>query len=176
MKTVLIHLLLAATSACTVSACSEAISGSESKAGALAPIQGAWRTKVQFRGGALSDLHDLEFMYSFNAGGTLTQSSNYDGTPPVPPGYGVWRQTGARTFELKYSFYEPAKFIKRRGRAAAWVPGGRGLYTETLELSADGQTYKSRIVYDLVDPAGVPVSGGGEGEATGSRITFDSTT
>jgi hypothetical protein len=140
----------------------------------MTPLVGAWRTKVQFKGGALADLHDLEFMYAFNAGGTLTQSSNYDGTPPVPPGYGVWRQTGSRTFELRYAFYAPAKFVKS-GRAAAWVPSGRGLYTETLELSLDGRTYNSRVVYDLVDPTGSPIPGGGEGEAKGSRTTFEST-
>ena len=37
-------------------------------------------------------MKDLEFMYVFNVGGTMTASSNYDGAPPVPPAYGVWRR------------------------------------------------------------------------------------
>jgi hypothetical protein len=173
MKSAVICVLLMATATGAISGCSKAFSGPVPQAKAPAPLIGAWRTKVQFKNGSLSDLHDLEFMYSFNAGGTLTQSSNYDGTPPVPPGYGVWRQTGPQTFELKYAFYAPAKFVKS-GRTAAWVPSGRGLYTETLQLSADGQKYNSRIVYDLVNPAGAPIPGGGEGEASGSRTTFES--
>jgi len=138
------------------------------------PLIGSWRTKVQFKEGALADLRDLEFMYSFNSGGTLTQSSNYDGTPPVPPGYGVWRQTGPRQFELKYAFYAPAKFVKVK-RSAAWVPSGQGTYHETLQLSADGKSYTSHIVYELVNPAGAPIRGGGEGQAAGTRIVFDPT-
>jgi len=144
MKTVLIYLLLAATAACT-GGCSEALPSSAAQQPAPSPLIGVWRTKVQFKDGALSDLRDLEFMYSFNTGGTLTQSSNYDGMPPVPPGYGVWRQVGPRRFELKYAYYAPAKFV-RHGRKSGWVPSGRGLYRETLELSADLDTYTSQIV------------------------------
>ena len=59
--------------------------------GQQAPVVGAWRSKVQFETGALAGIKDLEFLYVFNAGGTLTESSNYDGAPPVPPAYGVWR-------------------------------------------------------------------------------------
>jgi hypothetical protein len=173
MKSAVLFIVVAAT-AMSVDGCSDAVSSAPPpQSTALAPLVGAWRTKVQFSAGAQSDVHDLEFMYSFNAGGTLTQSSNYDGTPPVPPGYGLWRQTGPRTFELRYAFYAPAKFVKS-GRSAAWVPSGRGLYRETLEVSADAKSYHSRIVYDLVDPNGTPVPGGGEGEASGSRTTFDS--
>jgi hypothetical protein len=173
-----VSFVLVAALAMSVEGCSDAVSSavpqSTTSATGSMPAQliGAWRTKVQFKDGALSDLHDLEFMYSFNTGGTLTQSSNYDGTPPVPPGYGLWRQTGPRTFELRYAFYAPAKFIKS-GRTAAWVPSGRGLYSETLELSPDAGSYTSRIVYDLVDPKGTPIPGGGEGEASGTRTTFD---
>jgi hypothetical protein len=172
MKSAVLCILVAAT-VIPVGGCSEAVSSAPPQSADPVPLVGAWRTKVQFSAGALSDLHDLEFMYSFNAGGTLTQSSNYDGTPPVPPGYGLWRQTGPRTFELRYAFYAPAKFVKS-GRSAAWVPSGRGLYTETLQMSSDTKSYHSRIVYDLVDPNGKPLPGGGEGEASGSRTTFDS--
>jgi hypothetical protein len=167
-------LMLSAVVLASVSGCSDAVSGPVAQSPQAAPpLVGAWRTTVQFKSGALSDLHDLEFMYSFNQGGTLTQSSNYDGTPPVPPAYGLWRQTGPRTFELKYAFDSPPKFVKS-GKTAAWVPTGRGLYTEKMEVSDDGRSYTSKIVYDCVDPSGAPIAGGGEGEAHGTRATFES--
>lgn len=50
-----------------------------------AALTGAWRASIQFSSGAFSGIKDLEFLYVFNAGGTLTESSNYDGAPPVPP-------------------------------------------------------------------------------------------
>ena len=61
---------------------------------AVANLAGAWRGKVQFTSGAFAEIKDLEFMYAFNAGGTMTESSNYallrrifccgsrSGTPP----------------------------------------------------------------------------------------------
>jgi hypothetical protein len=136
--------------AAAVSGCSDAVSGSATQSNQPEALVGVWRSKVQFQGGSLADLHDLEFMVAVNMGGTLTQSSNYDGTPPVPPGYGSWKQTGPRTYELKYAFYSPPKFVKS-GKVAAWVPSGRGLYMEHLELSADGNSYRSHVVYDFVD-------------------------
>ena len=57
-------------------------------------IVGAWKGKVQFKSGAFAEVKDLEFMYVFNAGGTMIESSNYDGTPPVPSAYGIWKKTG----------------------------------------------------------------------------------
>src|SRR5882724_2403555 len=69
-------------------------------------LVGAWRGKIQFKTGAFSTIKDLEFMYVFNAGGTMTESSNYDASPPVPPAYGVWRAVGPGQFEAKYAFYQ----------------------------------------------------------------------
>jgi hypothetical protein len=57
---------------------------------AVGGLPGSWRSKVQFEDGAFASIKDLEFMYVFNAGGTLTESSNYDGAPPVPPAYEIW--------------------------------------------------------------------------------------
>jgi hypothetical protein len=68
-------------------------------------LTGQWRATIHFESGAFASVHDLEFMYVFNAGGTMTESSNYDGAPPVPPAYGIWRRTGARQYEAKYEFY-----------------------------------------------------------------------
>ena len=55
-------------------------------------LVGAWRGKVQFTSGAFAATTNLEFCYVFNEGGTMTESSNYDGAPPVPPAYGVWSE------------------------------------------------------------------------------------
>src|SRR6188768_4072718 len=78
---------------------------SRDQAEASAPLVGAWRGSVQFTTGAFAMTKDLEFMYAFNAGGTMTESSNYDGAPPVPPAYGVWRRVGKQKFEAKYAYY-----------------------------------------------------------------------
>lgn len=51
-------------------------------------LVGAWRSQIRFNGGSFAEIKDLQFMYVFNAGGTMTESSNYDGAPPVPPAYG----------------------------------------------------------------------------------------
>src|SRR5258705_377512 len=75
-------------------------------------LVGAWRSEVRFTSGDFAAVKDLEFLFVFNRGGTMTESSNYDSAPPVPPAYGVWRATGGRTFRSKYLFYTtkpPAK-------------------------------------------------------------------
>ena len=69
-------------------------------------LVGAWRSKIVFRSGPLAEMKDLEFLYAYNAGGTMTESSNYDeAANSSPPAYGVWKQTDPRTFETKYVFY-----------------------------------------------------------------------
>src|SRR5215813_3251482 len=68
-------------------------------------LGGEWRAQLQFTSGAFAAIKDLEFMYVFNQGGTMTESSNYDASPPVPPAYGIWRKVGTRAFETKYEFY-----------------------------------------------------------------------
>src|SRR6476660_1278974 len=67
-------------------------------------LMGEWRAQLQFSSGAFASIKDLEFMYSFNQGGTMTESSNYDASPPVPPAYGIWRKVGDRQYEAKYEF------------------------------------------------------------------------
>ena len=84
-------------------------------------LAGEWRAQLQFTSGAFAPIKDLEFMYAFNQGGTMTESSNYDASPPVPPAYGIWRKVGDREFEAKYEFYvtkAPANST-RSPRAAA---------------------------------------------------------
>ena len=46
-------------------------------------LVGAWRSKLQFQSGDFAAIRDLEFMYVFNPGGTMTESSNYDAAPPA---------------------------------------------------------------------------------------------
>ena len=137
------------------------------------PFVGAWRSSLQFESGAFAEITDLEFMYAFNAGGTMTESSNYDGAPPVPPAYGVWRKTGPGEYELKYEYYstvpaeEPA-FLK----GAGWLPSGRGVFTETIKLAADGQSFTSTMRYGAFDAKGNPAEGGGTAKGQAVRIGF----
>ena len=65
--------------------CSAAPSTSSAEVAAGNNLVGAWRSNLQFSEGTFAALKDLEFLYVFNAGGTMTESSNYDGAPPVPP-------------------------------------------------------------------------------------------
>jgi hypothetical protein len=137
------------------------------------PFVGAWRSSLQFDNGAFAEIKDLEFMYAFNAGGTMTESSNYDGAPPVPPAYGVWRKTGPSEYELKYEYYstapaeEPA-FLK----GAGWLPSGRGVFTETIKLAADGKTFTSAMRYEAFDAKGNAAEVGGTANGHAVRIGF----
>ena len=138
-----------------------------------APLVGAWRSSLQFETGAFAVIKDLEFMYVFNAGGTVTESSNYDGAPPVPPAYGVWRPVGPREFEVKYEYFatspSPPEMFKSGG---GWLPSGRGVFTERITLSADGQTFTSTIRYEALGVKGEPVAGSGEAQGRAVRIRF----
>lgn len=137
-------------------------------------LAGAWRAKLQFRSGAFAAIKDLEFMYVYNAGGTMTESSNYDAVPPVPPAYGIWRRVGPKQFEAKYEFYltrAPAAF-EEIVKGGGWLPAGRGVFVETITLSDNGQSFTSRIRYEVFDPAGNPVEGGGEADGQGVRLSF----
>ena len=139
----------------------------------LPALVGAWRSSIQFETGAFAEIKDLEFMFVFNAGGTLTESSNYDGAPPVPPAYGVWRQVGPGVFEAKYEYYatapSPPEAFKSGG---GWLPSGRGVFTEHITLSADGQSFTSTIQYDALGVKGEPVAGGGKAAGRAVRIIF----
>lgn len=134
-------------------------------------LAGAWRSSVQFESGAFAPLKNLEFMYVFNAGGTMTESSNYDAAPPVPPAYGVWRSLGSGEFEARYEFFmtapSPPDAFKTGG---GWVPSGRGVLTERIKLSDDGQSFTSTIRYEAFDATGKPAEGGGPAKGSGARI------
>ena len=147
--------------------------------GAVDPAQepglaGAWRGRVEFKSGLLADVRDLEFMYSFAVGGTMTESSNYDGAPPVPPAYGIWRRSGPRNFEARYEFFvtKPPAGFEELAKGGGWLPAGRGILTERIELAPDGKKFNSSIRLELLDPADKPVQGGGEGRVEAQRIDF----
>ena len=136
-------------------------------------LVGAWRATIDFQSGAFAAIDDLEFMYTFNAGGTMTESSNYDGAPPVPPAYGIWRRTGPRTFEAKYQYYAtkaPAG-LDDITKGGGWMPAGHGVFTETIMLSDDGLSFQSAMFYEAFDRDGAR----GEtahAEVRGVRLTF----
>jgi len=135
-------------------------------------LVGAWRSQVRFTSGALAEIKDLEFLYVFNAGGTMTESSNYDGAPPVPPAYGVWKSTGPRKYEAKYVFYvtRPPASFDDVAKGGGWLPAGHGVLTEKITLAADDNSYRSTISYAAFDRNGSRAEGGGEGEGTAARI------
>ncbi len=137
-------------------------------------LAGAWRSSVRFRSGAFAAVKDLEFMYAFHADGTMTESSNYDAAPPVPPAYGVWRRTGARTYEARYEFFftKPAAKVEDL-LEGGWKPAGRGVLVERITLAPDGNGFTSTLRYDPLDPAGKPMPGGGDAEGKASRIRLD---
>lgn len=138
-------------------------------------LVGAWRAKIVFRNGALAEMKSLEFLYAYNAGGTMTESSNYDeAANSTPPAYGVWKQTAPHTFQTKYLFYTTKEPGPGDGAAGNrdWWPAGHGVLTETITLAADGQTYASTVKLDTYDTTGAPIAGGGEGTGAGTRIVF----
>src|SRR6266850_2244630 len=134
-------------------------------------LVGAWRGKVRFTSGAFAETKDLEFMYVFNQGGTMTESSNYDASPPVPPAYGIWRKVGNKEYEAKYEFYvtKPPTSFDEIVKGGGWGPAGRGIFVERITLSADGKSFTSKIKYDQFDTAGKTAEGGGQAEGTGVR-------
>ena len=135
------------------------------------PIVGAWRSSIQFQSGAFASVKDLEFMYVFHSDGTMTESSNYDAAPPVPPAYGEWRKITASEFEARYEFYSTAPSPPDAFKTGAgWVPSGRGVLTEQIRLSNDGNSFTSTIRYDAYDKAGKPAEGGGTATGRGTRM------
>ena len=137
------------------------------------PLTGAWRGSAQFTSGPFAAVKDLELMYVFHADGTMTESSNYDGAPPVPPAYGAWKQTGPRQFEAHYEFYsvKPPANLDEILKGGGWGPDGRGVLTQKITLSADGNAFESTIRMEVFSQQGKPAAGGGEAVARGRRMT-----
>jgi hypothetical protein len=137
-------------------------------------LSGEWRAQLQFTSGAFASIKDLEFMYAFNQGGTMTESSNYDASPPVPPAYGIWRKVGDNQYEAKYEFYvtKPPAAFDEIVKGGGWGLAGRGVFVERITVSADGKSFTSKIKYDQFDTAGKPAEGGGEATGKGVKLAF----
>ena len=135
-------------------------------------LAGAWRGKVQIMSGTFASITDLEFMYVFNVGGTLTESSNYDAAPPGPPAYGVWRRTGARHYEAKYLVFQTkaVSILDEITKGGGWAPDGYGVLSEKITLSEDGDVFDSTIKFEIFDQQGTITARGGEGVVKGKRI------
>lgn len=125
---------------------------------------------MEFQDGALAAIKGRRFMYVFNAGGTMTESSNY--VPPVPPAYGAWKAVGANRFEATYEFYVGRRATPEEAATSGmvWFPAGHGVLTETITVSSDGKTFDSTIRYEAFDEAGAPAAGGGSGTGHAERI------
>ena len=167
--------LLMLSAVLIITGCGNGLSSQTSVSADRGMLAGAWRSKIVFRSGPLAEMKNLEFLYAYNAGGTMTESSNYDeAANSSPPAYGVWKQIDPRTFETKYVFYTTKAPGPGEGAPSSsdWWPSGHGVLTETITLSDDGQTYASTIKLATFDRAGTPISGGGEGTGMGTRIVF----
>ncbi|MBA2687558.1 MAG: hypothetical protein H0U64_05615 [Gemmatimonadaceae bacterium] len=175
MKRQIGSLLVASSVFLIATGCREDASLQSSESSQGASLEGAWRSQVHFRGGILAGMTDLEFLYAYNAGGTMTESSNYDeAANSSPPAYGVWKKTGPGRFETKYVFFQTRAPGPVDGIASAggWLPAGHGVLTETITLSSDGTSYTSTIKYASFDKNGKPMEGGGDGFGAGTRIGF----
>jgi hypothetical protein len=137
-------------------------------------LTGAWRGAVQFTTGSFASTKDLEFMYVFNVGGTMTESSNYDAAPPVAPAYGIWKKIGERQYEAKYAYFwtkAPANFDEI-AKGGGWSPGGHGVLSQKITLSPDGDAFDSTIKYEVFDQQGKPTEAASEATGKGVRIKF----
>ncbi len=172
--TALIRSLLAAALAVVVfTGCASRPGPAPGAAADADQLVGAWRTRITFQGGALAEMQGLEFLSVYNAGGTMTESSNYDeASNSSPPAYGAWKQTGPGRYETRYVFWTTQAAGPGEGARgnSDWWPAGHGVLTESITLAADGRTYTSTIHLDLFDRADQPVSGGGDGTGEATRI------
>lgn len=162
-----------AIAALALTACGEHGVRGQMSPDAPATLTGAWRAHVHATSGALTSLRDLEFLVAYNIGGTMTESSNHDAAPPVPPAYGVWRQIGPNVYETAYRFYVTrapgsAGDLARDG----WGPGGYGTLRENITLAADGRSYVSTLSYAFYDNADRPTPGGGAATVSAARLDF----
>ena len=137
-------------------------------------LVGQWRARMSFESGEFAAVEGLEFMYVFNVGGTMTESSNYDAAPPVPPAYGIWRQVGPGRFEVKYEFYLTATphAVDELTAGGGWLPAGRGVFFESITIADDGGSYLSTVSYEAWDGAGAPRPGSGRGSSAAVRLRF----
>ena len=173
-------LVAAVTLACSLAACTAQAPGGPGGAPPASKVTppdlyGPWRAAIDVQSGAFATAKGLEFMYVFHMDRTMTESSNYDAAPPVPPAYGVWRMIpgDGTEFEAKYEFFTTAPSPPDQFKTGAgWLPSGRGVFTERITVAKDGKTFTSVISYELFDAKGTKIPGGGTASGRGTRIDF----
>jgi len=167
----LLALALGLMLALLVSSCTTVITAKTESTHTEALV-GAWKGRVQFNTGAYAAIKDLDFLYVFNAGGTMTESSNYDAMPPVTPAYGAWKKTGPRQYEARYVYYwtKPPAALDEITKGGGWSPGGHGVLTQRFTLSEDGNSFDSSVSYEVFDQSGKPTDPTSEASAQGTRI------
>jgi hypothetical protein len=146
----------------------------EQKPPQTANLVGAWKGKVQFKTGVYAEIKDFEFMWVYNSGGTMTESSNYDGVPPTPPAYGIWKKTGDKQYKTRYEFYwnkVPASY-EELVKAGGFSNAGYGVLSEKIILSENGDSYSSTIKFNLFDQTGKQLVFNDEGVAEAKRMKF----
>ena len=105
----------------------------------------------------------------------MTESSNYDAAPPVPPAYGIWKALGPNEYQARYEFFitRPPTSAEAKEGSVGWLPGGRGVLVETMKISGDGASFRSTIRYEMFDQAGKRTADSGTGESEATRMTLN---
>ena len=137
-------------------------------------LVGAWRSAIHFDSGPLASMADLQFLYVFNDGGTLTESSNYDAVPPVAPAYGVWKEVGPNEFVARYEFFltKPPAHLDDLTTGGGWLPAGRGVLSEQIQVAVDGKSFISTIRYQGLDANGAPAPDAAVGRGRAMRMSL----
>ena len=104
----------------------------------------------------------------------MTESSNYDGSPPVPPAYGIWRRVGACKYQARYAYYwtKPPSSLDEITKGNGWAAGGQGVLSQEITLSADGNSFESTIRYQIFDQAGKQTEKESVATAKATRMGF----
>jgi hypothetical protein len=109
-------------------------------------LQGAWRTRitgVDCQTGV--PLGSFPGLFTFNAGGTLSEYGAGPGSSPAlrSPGHGVWqREQGWQNYSYAFTFY-------RYDASGVFI--GSQKVTSSLELGASGDEFVSRSVVTVLD-------------------------
>ena len=99
-------------------------------------IEGAWNVEVTLRDcatGAVAPVPNPTFptLNTFHQGGTLSEHGGRFSPATRGSGHGVWKRTGARTFQLRFVF----QMFDTNGL----LTGNQDVLT-TVELSSDGDS------------------------------------
>lgn len=102
----------------------------------------------------------------------MTESSNYDAAPPVPPAYGVWRKLGVRNYEERSQFYQskPVASTDELINGGGWAPNGNGTLTQRSRFCADGNSFKSTLKLEPFDKEGNAIGDGDQATVDGKRM------